>query len=187
MNILLVEDDDDARETVAGLLRKAQHSVTEATDGMEAFDRFREADFHVVLSDWTMPRIDGIALCRMLRSLARDSYPYIIMVTAVSGADRMIEALDAGADDFVTKPIDRGVLAARLRVAQRILNLRAHATRLEGLLAICSMCKNIRTDDGSWVQVERYVQDRSEVKFSHGMCPSCIEQHYGAYARKRSP
>lgn len=185
MNILLVEDDGDVRETVADTLRRSDHAVTEAADGLEAFDRFKEREFHVVVSDWAMPRLDGVALCRMLRALARDNYPYIIMVTAISGAERMIEALDAGADDFITKPIDRSMLAARLRVAQRILNLRAHATCLEGLLAICSSCKCIRTDDGSWVQVERYVQDRSALRFSHGMCPSCIEEHYSEYAQKR--
>ena len=185
MKILVAEDDADLRTTLAGLVRRWGYEVTEARDGADAWDLFRNDAYHVVITDWRMPRLDGLDLCRMLRDLARDSYTYIIVLTAVSGTDRLLEALDAGADDFLTKPFDRAVLRARLRVAERILQLHAHVANLEGILSICAFCKQIRNDDGTWVQVERYVQDRSALKFSHGVCPPCVEKHYSKVLESR--
>jgi sigma-B regulation protein RsbU (phosphoserine phosphatase) len=182
MKILVVEDEEFLRDSFSKVLRRWGHDVVAAGDGMEAWDQFRKERFDVVISDWSMPRMDGADLCRVLRNLARDTYTYIIMLTAASGPEKVVEALDAGADDFMTKPFERNVLAARLRVAERILNLREHVVRLEGLLSICSYCKQIRRDDGTWVQVERYVQDRSELKFSHGICPGCMAQHYPSHS-----
>ena len=134
MRIMLVEDDKDLREILSGTLTRRGHQVIEACDGMQAWELFRHGVFDVVISDWTMPQMTGIELCRTLRGLARNSYTYIIILTAESGSEKMIEALDAGADDFVTKPFQLNVLGARLRVAERILRLHAHVNRLEGLL-----------------------------------------------------
>jgi len=84
--------------------------------------------------------------------------------------------MDAGVDDFMTKPFDREELAARLRAAERVLGLRRHVQVLEGLLPICAYCKRIRDDNNAWHSVEGYMSSHSEVKFSHGICPECFER-----------
>jgi CheY-like chemotaxis protein len=178
MKILLVDDDEDFRCSLAPTLRCWGHDVVTAADGMEAYDGFKRDAFDLVVCDLRMPGMDGLVLCRSIRQLCRETYTYIIMVTAAGSPETCIEALDSGADDFVTKPVERDVLAARLRVAERILGLHVHVARLEGLLAICSYCKRIRKDDGGWTPVESYIQTRSDLKFSHGVCEACMTRVY---------
>jgi hypothetical protein len=85
--------------------------------------------------------------------------------------------MDAGVDDFITKPVVPDEIRARLKVAQRILDLRTELTALEGLLAVCSYCRRIRQADGDWGSLERYIEQRSKAEFSHGVCPDCYERH----------
>jgi hypothetical protein len=83
--------------------------------------------------------------------------------------------MDAGADDFVTKPVDPDQLRARLRVAERVLALQNEVRQLSGLLPICSYCRQIRDQSGAWQPLERYLAERTETTFSHGVCPVCLE------------
>jgi hypothetical protein len=85
--------------------------------------------------------------------------------------------MDAGVDDFITKPVRAHELTARLRVAERILGLREELLALEGLLSVCSYCKRIRSADSSWGTLERYIERHSIAEFSHGVCPDCYEKH----------
>jgi YesN/AraC family two-component response regulator len=85
--------------------------------------------------------------------------------------------MDAGIDDFITKPVDGDELKARVRVAERILGLRKRMDDLEGLLPICSYCKRIRNDHDQWSALEGYIEQRSGAEFSHGVCPDCYALH----------
>lgn len=82
---------------------------------------------------------------------------------------------------LITKPFDEEQLGARLAVAERILGLRRHVSRLEGLLPICAYCKKIRDDRNQWQQIEKYVGERSETRFSHGICPDCLKREFPGY------
>jgi DNA-binding response OmpR family regulator len=91
-----------------------------------------------------MPDIDGLELCRRLRAPNRKVYTYIILLTSMTGKNRYLEGLEAGADDFLTKPVDKDELAARLKVGERIIGLQKEMRQMQGLLSICMLCKKIR-------------------------------------------
>jgi len=177
MKILVAEDDDIARVILSKRLAKLSHEVIGAEDGGAAWDVFRAEVPQIVITDVAMPRIDGFQLCRMIRAEHLDRYVYIMILTAREGKAAFLEGLDAGADDFLQKPVDMDELAARLRVAERILSIQTHMRQLEGLLPICSYCKKIRNTDETWVPIEGYISAKTEARFSHGACPSCYERY----------
>ena len=137
-----------------------------------------------------MPGLDGPQVCRRLREQKEQVPTYIILLTALTGKQDIIAGLGAGADDYVTKPFDRGELLARVGVGERVIALEdalsarvaeleealSHIRTLQGILPICSYCRKVRDDEGYWQQVETYVRDHSEAQFSHGICPECFEQ-----------
>ena len=187
MNILIADDDATSRLVLEATLKKLGHAVVTAQDGQQAWEAFQRTYFPVLISDWLMPHLDGLALCRTIRDLHQTNYTYIVLLTSLGGKTNYLEAMEAGADDFMTKPFDAEQLAARLQVAERILGLRQHVKRLEGLLPICSYCKKIRDKKGYWQQLEWYIAARSEADFSHGMCPECGPKHFpDVYAEKQT-
>ena len=131
MKILIAEDDTTSRLVLAATLKKMGHEVSSAQNGRQAWEMLEQEYFPLVISDWMMPDVDGLELCRLIRARRQMTYSYIILLTALGGKTNYLDAMDAGADDFITKPFDADQLAARLRVAQRILDLhetlRTHA------------------------------------------------------------
>ncbi len=177
MKILTADDDAGTRMVLTKTLQSLGHEVVETQDGREAWVKYRLHHFSLVISDWVMPGVDGIELTRLVRSEHRPKYTYIIMLTSLEGKGRYLEGMEAGADDFINKPFDKDTLAARLRVAERILNLQQEVKQLEGLLPICSYCKKIKDDEQKWQQMESYISRRTEANFSHGICPDCYHKH----------
>ena len=177
MNILVAEDEQVARMVLESVLVASGHRVTVAGSGIEALDAWRLTESRVVISDWMMPEMDGLDLCRQIRADRQDRYTYFLLLTGRSGKDSYLTAMDAGIDDFITKPVDGDELKARLRVAERILGLRERMDALEGLLPICSYCKRIRNDQEQWSALEGYIEQRSRAEFSHGVCPDCYKKH----------
>jgi len=121
MNILIAEDDRDSRELLSWLLEKLGYTVTAAENGKQAWEAYRREKFRLVISDLLMPDVDGLELCRRIRGLKESKYTYIILLTALIGKRDYLEGMEAGADDFMTKPFDPDELKARLRVAERII------------------------------------------------------------------
>jgi DNA-binding response OmpR family regulator len=177
MKILIAEDEAVSRAKLLALLNAQGHDVTATEDGMEAWGAWQIAQPRVVVSDWAMPELDGLELCRRLRAHQADHYTYFILLTATGGRENFLAAMEAGIDDFITKPVDPEELRARLTVAQRILGLREELSALEGLLPICSYCKRIRNDRQEWSSLEGYIEKRSKAEFSHGVCPDCYKKH----------
>ena len=177
MKILIAEDDAVSRLVLLTKLKNMGHTVTATEDGEAAWDSFLLERPQLIVTDWMMPKVDGLDLCRMIRAHVREKYAYIIFLTALAGKKNYIEGMEAGADDFLNKPVDMDELTARLRVAERILAMRTEMKQLEGLLPICSNCKKIRDDKNTWQPIEGYIKNRSEATFSHGCCPTCIEKY----------
>ncbi len=120
--VMIVEDDPVSREVVAHLLRRREYQVIEAADGREALELL-SPEVKIVVADWMMPNLDGLELCRRLKSPDLAGYRYVIMVTSKAEKEDIVEALEAGADDYVIKPVDHDELLARIRAGERIVQL----------------------------------------------------------------
>lgn len=123
MRILIADDDPVSRRVLLGYLQKWGHDVVVASDGAEAWRLFEADDFPLVISDWMMPELDGPELIRRIRGVERPEYTYTILLTGRAQKEDLVEGMDAGADDFVTKPFDRDELRVRLRAGERIVGL----------------------------------------------------------------
>ena len=176
MRILIVEDDFDARDMLQVLLELEGHEVVASQNGKEAWEVFQKYHFSLVISDWLMPEIDGLELCRMIRRSETTRYCYVMLLTALQGKANYLQAMRAGTDDFITKPFDPDELRARLLVADRIVGLQDRVKRLEGILPTCMYCKKIRDEQSHWVSIENYISQRTEASFSHGVCPTCYDE-----------
>lgn len=177
MKILAVEDDAVARAVLRQALRRLGHEAIEAADGESAWELLQNEPVRVVVSDWIMPRSDGLDLCRRIRARVGADYIYFILLTSRdASADNQTAAADAGVDDFLTKPLDLPELWTRLRVAERILRYTTQVRQLEEMLPICSYCKKIRDDKNYWQQIEGYISDRTGSDFSHSVCPDCYQR-----------
>jgi signal transduction histidine kinase len=131
MKILIAEDDAASRTILSQILKQLGHDVIITMDGEQAWGIFLAEDVPLLISDWMMPGLDGLELCRRIRADGRAAYTYIILLTVLGGKANYLEAMRAGADDFINKPFDVDQLQARLRVAERILGLQRDLTRLE--------------------------------------------------------
>jgi sigma-B regulation protein RsbU (phosphoserine phosphatase) len=177
VKILSVEDDAVARAVLRQALRRLGHESVEAADGEAAWELLETEPVRVVVSDWMMPRADGLDLCRRIRGRAGKDYIYFILLTSRDATEEnQRAAADAGVDDFLTKPLDLPELWMRLRVAERILHYTTQVRQLEELLPICSYCKKIRDDQNYWQQMEGYISERTGSDFSHSVCPDCYQR-----------
>jgi DNA-binding response OmpR family regulator len=175
MKVLVVDDDAVARAIVQRILVRLGYEVMVAADGRQALGLLLREEVPVVITDWQMPDIDGPELCRRLRDPNRKVYTYVILLSTLSGKSKYLEGLEAGADDFLTKPVDPDELAARLKVGERIVGLQKEMRQMQGLLSICSLCKKIREGKG-WVPVDEYVTGKTATTFSHAFCPDCLQK-----------
>jgi len=123
MHVLVVEDDEVTADILENALHEFGYDVTKANDGREAIEAIRTGKYRLVVSDWEMPEISGIELCRQIRQRCSSGYIYVILVTSYSGTQNVVEALSAGADDFIAKPFHPEELRVRLRAGERILSL----------------------------------------------------------------
>lgn len=128
MRILVVEDDLVSRRLLGKILDSWGHEVLTAENGQEAWKILQEENLRFVVADWMMPVMDGVELCRKIRSADISGYVYFILLTGKDRKEDIIEGLDGGADDYVTKPFDRDELKVRIRAGERILKLEKELT-----------------------------------------------------------
>jgi len=197
MRVLIADADPVSRAILCELLAKWDYDFEIACDGIEALQAFQRDDPPMLaLLDWMLPGLLGTQICRMVRQSLTLQPPYIILFTARRREEDLIAALDAGADDVVGKPCEARELQARLSAAGRIVSCQetlagrvrdleeivVQAKRLQGLVPICAYCKRIRDDQDSWQQIEDYLTENTEARFTHGVCPSCLQSAYNAVA-----
>lgn len=178
MKILISEDDPVTLKILEATLQTEGHEVITTTSGAEAWEVFDRTPTRVIVSDWMMPDVDGLELCRRVRQRVRTEYTYFILLTATNTTrENLRTAMYAGIDDFLSKPLDRETIFMRLRVAARILDFTTQIRTLKELIPICMYCKRVRDDHDYWQQVDTYIHSCTGTNFSHGICPVCLEQH----------
>jgi two-component system, NtrC family, sensor kinase len=123
MKVLVADDDPVSRRLLEAYLVRWGYEVSLAVDGAEGWRMFEQDDFPLVISDWTMPNLNGLELIRKIRSSPRGGLSYAILVTSKSQKEDVVEGMEAGADDFVSKPFDRDELRVRLREGERTVRL----------------------------------------------------------------
>jgi two-component system cell cycle response regulator len=121
--ILLAEDDPVTRMLMSRFLKKAGYEVDAVENGTAALDKMTQRYYPVLVTDWEMPEMDGIALCKAVRNMQLDGYVYALLLTARDSKEHIITGLEAGADDYLVKPVHEAELIARLNAGRRILNL----------------------------------------------------------------
>ncbi len=198
-NRVLIAEDDPIQQTVlAHTLRSWGYDCQLVQEGPVALQVLQsESPPHLAIIDWMMPGMDGPEICRQVRAVESDQPPYIILLTARSDADEIVYGLESGANDYMIKPFRPLELRARLGIARRMIELQqklaervveleaaiAQVKELRGLLPICMYCKKIRDDQDYWHQIEAYISEHTEARFSHGICPQCYQRELAQYVQ----
>jgi len=204
MQILIADDDRMSAEVLVRTLTPEMFEVTTASDGAEALEILRRPDSpSLAILDWMMPKVDGPDVCRLIRSETPGAHRYLILLTSRDAREDVVAGLQAGADDYLVKPCHKGELLARVSVGVRVLELQkglaarveelqlalSQVKQLSGLLPICSYCKCIRSDENYWQQVDGYLMQHSDAKFTHGICPACyatLSRELDEYSKNNS-
>jgi phosphoserine phosphatase RsbU/P len=191
MKILIADDEPVSRRMLEASMAKWGYAITVCEDGEQVWQALQHPEPPAVaVIDWLMPAIDGLEICRRVRSTPALRSMYVILLTSRGNKQDIVGGLEAGADDYITKPFDPDELRARVHVGDRVARLQAsladrvrdleaalaRVQQLQGLLPICCYCKKIRDDGNYWHQVESYVSQHADVRFSHGVCPDCLNK-----------
>ena len=123
LTVLIADDDPAMRRLMVHIVTRAGYRTLEASDGRDALTQVLAHQPELLITDWDMPGLTGVELCRRLRQQEHSSYTYSLLVTAKSQLDELVEGLEAGADDFITKPFDPPGLLARLRAGARTVDM----------------------------------------------------------------
>jgi diguanylate cyclase (GGDEF)-like protein len=129
LRVLVVDDDNSMRMLLKALLSQSGYEIFEAKDGQEGFDMALEVQPQIMITDWLMPEMDGVELTRALRQTKLGRGIYILILTALEAEEKLVEAFNAGVDDFMSKPLKSRVLGARLRAGQRVVMLQQEIER----------------------------------------------------------
>ncbi len=158
MRILVADDDNISRKILEAVLAKSGYEVISKKDGQEAFEALKGADSpRIAILDWFMPEMLGIEVCRKVREIESRTPPYIILLTSKDGKQDIVTGLDAGADDYMTKPFEREELKARIKVGERVVKMQQalfkqvqelKESREEAIKALADLKQEVKTREG---------------------------------------
>ena len=189
-NIMVVDDTPANLNLLQKMLLDKGYRVLAFPDGKMALAAAAKHPPDIILLDINMPEMNGFEVCERLKADAVLKEIPVIFISALIETEDKIKAFALGGVDYVTKPFQFEEVNSRvethLRLRRQQLELEEERRRLQqaldeirtlrGILPICAYCKKIRDDKGYWSQVEKYVSDHTDAKFSHGICPACFER-----------
>lgn len=192
MPVILVVDDMPSNLEVLGALLQDKYEVVIATSGQQALAVAAEQKPDLILLDILLPDLDGYTVCARLKQQPATAAIPVIFVTVKSELDDVIHGFEVGGVDYLIKPFRAPEVLTRVRTHLELKQTRdrleqavgelsqalANVKQLSGLLPICSFCKKVRDDHGYWEQVEAFVTSHSEARFTHGICPECVEKNF---------
>ena len=170
--VLAVDDKPQNLQFLGKLLSDNGYEVGMAQNGQQALNFVKKNEPDLILLDIMMPDMDGYEVCERLKADFSARHIPIIFLTAKTDSKDIVKGFDVGGADYVTKPFNSAELLARIKTHIEIRTLR-------GLLPMCSKCKKIRDDEGFWKQVDSYIEEHSQITFTHGICPDCLTELYG--------
>lgn len=193
MKVLVAEDEPTSLQILVTALNRWGYETETVDDGQKAWSILQKDERPMLaILDWMMPGMTGVEVCRNLRSIETDTPTYMIMLTSLDTDEDIVEGLEAGANDYITKPFNANELRARIQVGKRVIDLQTalsdrvkelqetldHVQTLQGILPVCMHCHKIRDDQEAWLRLEKYLMEHANVQFSHGICPDCMKKHY---------
>ncbi len=192
MRVLVVDDDRVSLTIVRRAMEAESIEVLIAKDGLEAWNLVQGLATmpELAILDCEMPRMDGLTLCRRIKSWDRSASIYTVMLTSRNTTSDLALGLDAGADDYIKKPFDLDELRARIRAARRIVQLQlalrhqvrglsAAVTRTldaSPMVSMCGSCRQVKSVRSGWQHLDSFLAERVGVQVTHLYCPSCSEQ-----------
>ncbi len=179
--ILIVDDNPQNIQVLGNIIENGDYELAIATNGEDALDLLQVEKPDLVLLDIMMPEMDGYEVCKKIKENKKTKDIPVIFLTAKRELDDLIKAFNVGGVDYVTKPFNADELLARVKTHVELKKAREEIQTLRGIIPICASCKKIRDDKGFWNQVETYIANRTDVQFSHGMCPDCNEKYYSKW------
>ncbi|MCB9481109.1 MAG: response regulator [Desulfobacteraceae bacterium] len=176
--VMAVDDNSKNLQVVGKILGKNGYNLSLVGDGQTALKLAKEKQPDLILLDIMMPVMDGFEVCSLLKKDEITKNIPVIFLTAKTGEDDIVKGFETGGVDYITKPFNHRELLARVNTHVELKRSREEIKTLKGFIPICACCKKIRDDKGFWEDVEKYVEERSYAKFSHGMCPDCVKSQY---------
>ena len=189
-DVLIVDDVPENLTVLKQMLEEQNYRVRPAINGEIALRAVSSSPPEIILLDIRMPEMDGYEFCRRLKSVEKTRSIPVIFISALDELNDKVKAFSLGGVDYITKPFQGEEVIARVRTHLTIRRLQqsleeknnnlqkalGEIKALQGIIPICAWCKKIRDDEGFWKQVEVYFSERSDVMFSHGVCPDCKEE-----------
>lgn len=185
MRVLVAEDDTVTSLMLQFCLEQFGYEVTTVDNGLKALELVRTGEYQLVISDWAMPKMTGLELCRQIRKRHSSSYTYIILLTSHGGTECVVQGLDAGADDFVTKPFQPEELHVRLRAGERLLNLESRDVTI---FTLAKLAESRDNETGSHLdRIREYCRVLCEKLTEEGPYASHVDGDYARLVYLTSP
>lgn len=185
MRVLVAEDDMVTSLMLQYCLEQYGYEVTAVDNGLDALELVRTGEFQLVISDWSMPKMTGVELCRQIRKRPSSSYTYVILLTAQGGTKSVVEGLEAGADDFITKPFQPEELHVRLRAGERLLSLESRDITI---FALAKLAESRDPETGAHLdRIREYCRVVCEYLLKHGPYVDLVDGDYVRLVYLTSP
>lgn len=174
MRVLIADDEMISLKTLEVFVRKLGYEVSAASDGVEAYESWHRYRPQLVITDWEMPRMNGLELCTRIREGQQEDYTYIILVTGKDNIRDIVAGMQAGADDYITKPFNKDELHARIRAGKRILDFQSKDILI---FALAKLAESRDEDTGDHLErVRHYSRTLAETLFKSPNAPPELDR-----------